>query len=174
MRRYRHWSICLHVSAYSFLTREFRGPTDGRTCDSHQRNAGYFVGLLARDQRTKWLKSEPRPLSTLYVSFAYSLKVLVGCFLTTVGLSQGPSHRLRRTVEPAKIPERKAHRRRGTHAGCLFRIRLGGCSRSYAENDTRRRDYTVICAEHGGAQPPNTTDEVAFFVTSTHHISSTT
>jgi len=73
MPQYRHWSICLHACACSFLIREFLGPTDGRTCDSRQHNVGYFVGLRARDQKTKGPKSEPRPLSTPHVSLLHPL-----------------------------------------------------------------------------------------------------
>jgi len=71
-RRHRHWSAGLHVCAYSFLGRAFRAPTDGRTCDSRHRSAGYFVGSLARDQRTKGPKSEPQQLSTPHVSLLHT------------------------------------------------------------------------------------------------------
>jgi hypothetical protein len=62
--RYRHRSVCLHACACSFLGRTFRAPTDGRTCDNRQHNAGYFVGLLAREGQEQQQQPSPNQASS--------------------------------------------------------------------------------------------------------------
>jgi len=51
---------------------------------------------------------------------------------------------------------------------CQQHIVLGGCCRGYSQDQARRRDDPIICAEYGGPKPSNSFDKMFLLMRATH------